>query len=90
MNVAESKSQKKEEKSNPDSGYIELADYVSKLDSDKPFNKVFFEHPNNALDFLNIARLLFDEREFENCANLLQPFCVPSPEGTAFFQTNTA
>jgi hypothetical protein len=99
LNVAENKREKKGLNPGPDSEYIELTDCVGKKDEEGPFNKVFFEHPNSALDFLNVARILFDEREYQNCANILQPYCLPPPvpEGNqqvqihpAFYQTNTA
>ena len=37
------------------------------------FNKVFFEEPCGALDVLNLARTLFDLREYRKCAHMLQP-----------------
>jgi len=38
------------------------------------FNKVFYEEPCAALDVLNLARTLFDLREYRKCAHVLQPF----------------
>lgn len=36
------------------------------------FTKVFYEEPCAALDTLNLARSLFDLREFRKCAYLLE------------------
>lgn len=38
------------------------------------FTKVYFEKPSELTDTLNLARTLFDLREFRKCANLLKPF----------------
>ena len=62
------------EKKEAETEYIELCDQVG----DESFNKVFFEHPNSALDYLNVARILFDDKEYQNCANLLQSYCLPT------------
>ena len=37
------------------------------------FNKVFFERPSEALDILNLARTLFDLKEYRKCAFTLEP-----------------
>lgn len=34
---------------------------------------VFFERPCEATDTLNLARALFDLREYRKCSNLLKP-----------------
>lgn len=36
------------------------------------FNKVFFERPSESLDILNLARTLFDLKEYRKCAFNLQ------------------
>lgn len=41
------------------------------------FNKVYFEMPNEATDTLNLARTLFDLREYRKCAYLLKQFATP-------------
>jgi hypothetical protein len=37
------------------------------------FQKVFFEHPSDTLDKLNLARTLFDLKEYRKCAFSLEP-----------------
>jgi hypothetical protein len=37
------------------------------------FNKVFFERPSETLDVLNLARSLFDLKEYRKCAFTLEP-----------------
>jgi hypothetical protein len=41
-----------------------------------PFNKVFLERPSEVMDQINLARTLFDLKEYRKCANLLSS--VPS------------
>ena len=36
------------------------------------FNKVFFERPSETLDKLNLARTLFDLKEYRKCASNLE------------------
>ena len=36
------------------------------------FNKAFFERPSEATDKLNLARTLFDLKEYRKCAHILQ------------------
>jgi len=36
------------------------------------FNKVFFEHPSEVADKLNLSRTLFDLKEYRKCAHNLQ------------------
>ena len=38
------------------------------------FNYHYFERPNAATDALNLARTLFDLREYRKCANILKPY----------------
>ena len=38
------------------------------------FNKVFFEKPSELTDIMNLARSLFDLREYRKCANILKPY----------------
>lgn len=45
------------------------------------FNKIFFEEPCGALDSLNLARTLFDLREYRKCAHVLQPLTHSSMLG---------
>ena len=37
------------------------------------FNKVFFERPSETLDVLNLARSLFDLKEYRKCDFTLEP-----------------
>ena len=67
-----------EVKKEVDPEYIELCDHLEKEDGF--FNKVFFEHPNDALDYLNVARIMFDEKEYQNCYNLLESYCLPGTQ----------
>ena len=46
------------------------------LDPETPshnFNKVYFETPSETSDRLNLARTLFDLKEFRKCEHTLQP-----------------
>jgi len=57
--------------------YSELADYLREGDkSSLPFYRVFEEHPSGVLDALNLARILFDERDYVNCASILKIYCI--------------
>jgi len=38
------------------------------------FNKIYYEKPNEATDTLNLARSLFDLREYRKCLHFLKPF----------------
>lgn len=38
------------------------------------FNKIYYEKPNEATDSLNLARTLFDLREYRKCIHILKPF----------------
>jgi len=57
---------------------LRLTDNVEYEGQHQPaFNKVYFEKPNEATDVLNLARSLFDLREYRKCSNLLKPFANP-------------
>ena len=47
------------------------------------FAKVFFERPSESMDKLNLARVLFDLREYRKCAHTLQS--LPSSNQSALF-----
>jgi Anaphase promoting complex subunit 8 / Cdc23 len=42
----------------------------------KSFNYHYFERPNAATDALNLARTLFDLREYRKCASILKPYAT--------------
>lgn len=48
------------------------------------FNKVYFERPNEATDSLNLARVLFDLREYRKCVNLLKTYANPKYQSAMF------
>ncbi|CDW85316.1 anaphase-promoting complex subunit 8-like [Stylonychia lemnae] len=48
------------------------------------FNKVFFEKPSEATDTLNLARALFDLREYRKCSNLLKPLANHKNQSALF------
>lgn len=39
----------------------------------QPFSKVYYEEPCSGQDVLNLARSLFDLKEYRKCAHILQP-----------------
>jgi hypothetical protein len=41
------------------------------------FNKIYFEKPNEVTDTLNLARALFDLREYRKAAHILKPIANP-------------
>lgn len=51
---------------------VDEDDFLYKTNS--TFNKVYFEKPNESTDFLNLARTLFDLREYRKCAHFIKPF----------------
>ena len=62
----------------PTSASCERGDHLNDNDlrasKHASFNKVFYEEPCGALDVLNLARTLFDLREYRKCSHVLQPF----------------
>jgi len=50
------------------------------------FNKVYFERPSAVLDSLTLARILFDGRDYLECAAILEG-CLFSM-GPEFYDTN--
>jgi len=59
---------------------LEESDFVGSITSSSlpdaatstKFNKVFFERPSETLDKLNLARTLFDLKEYRKCAHNLE------------------
>ncbi len=47
------------------------------MEEGRSFNRPYVEEQNEATDTLNLARTLFDLREYRKCAALLKPFAVP-------------
>ena len=63
------------------SEYQELKEFLGYIyaDNDKAFlsvNKVFFERPASSLDTLNLARILYDDKNYQQCAQVLKLYCV--------------
>ena len=62
----------------PTAGTAERCDCLTENDLKNAkhgtFNKVFYEEPCPAFDALNLARTLFDLREYRKCAHVLSPF----------------
>ena len=48
------------------------------LQNNTTFTKVFYEEPSHTQDTLNLARSLFDLREYRKCAHLLTPLTSSS------------
>jgi hypothetical protein len=48
------------------------------------FNYHYFERPNAATDALNLARTLFDLREFRKCAHVLKPYANEKYQSALF------
>ena len=46
------------------------------------FNKVYYEEPGNEQDILNLARSLFDLKEYRKCAHLLSPILANAAANT--------
>jgi hypothetical protein len=54
-----------------------FTDNIEEEDSKQFFDKVYFERPNEATDILNLARSLFDLREYRKCVHVLKPIANP-------------
>ena len=52
--------------------------------SSSPFNFHYFEKPNAATDALNLARTLFDLREYRKCAHILKPYANEKYQSALF------
>jgi hypothetical protein len=52
--------------------------------SAKIFNKVWFEKPSEVSDSMNLARVLFDLREYRKCAHTLKPFATIKNQSALF------
>lgn len=50
----------------------------------KSFSYQYFERPNAATDALNLARTLFDLREYRKCASVLKPFATEKYQSALF------
>mmetsp|Transcript_16870 Transcript_16870/g.12059 ORF Transcript_16870/g.12059 Transcript_16870/m.12059 type:complete len:95 (-) Transcript_16870:142-426(-) len=48
------------------------------------FCKVYYEKPNEATDTLNLARTLFDLREYRKCLHFLKPFANAKHQSCLF------
>jgi Anaphase promoting complex subunit 8 / Cdc23 len=49
-----------------------------------PFMYHYFERPNAATDALNLARSLFDLREYRKCAHILKPYANEKYQSALF------
>ncbi len=49
-----------------------------------PFAYHYFERPNAATDALNLARSLFDLREYRKCAHILKPYANEKYQSALF------
>ena len=47
------------------------------MSENQTFSKVYYEEPSAVQDTLNLARSLFDLKEYRKCANLLAPLTTP-------------
>ena len=54
---------------------MKMSDHITESDfsANSSFSKVFYEEPCHMQDTLNLARSLFDLREYRKCAHVLQP-----------------
>ena len=53
-------------------GAEKLSDCLEEADlTSSSFDKVFFEIPSQTLDILNLGRTLFELREYQKCAHVL-------------------
>lgn len=50
------------------------------------FNKVFYERRTEATDALNLARILFDLKEYRKCAHVLKPFATTKHQSALFLR----
>ena len=57
---------------------------IEKMEEIKSFNKPFVEEVNEATDALNLARVLFDLREYKKCIFMLKPFANPQFQSAMF------
>ena len=55
---------------------LDDVDFAS--DQNQAFNKEYFEESSSEQDVLNLARSLFDLKEYRKCANLLVPLTKKS------------
>ena len=69
-----------QDRSQQTSSHSRMSDTLveSDLQGNVPFTKVFYEEPNHTQDTLNLARSLFDLREYRKCAHLLTPLTQSS------------
>ena len=49
-----------------------------------PFQYHYFERPNASTDALNLARSLFDLREYRKCAHILKPYASEKYQSALF------
>ena len=55
-----------------------------KMEEARSFNKPYVEEFNEATDILNLARVLFDLREYRKCMSILKPFAIPAFQSAMF------
>lgn len=67
--------------------FTDAADEIMSSRKNTPqatFNYHYFERPNASTDALNLARTLFDLREFRKCAHVLKPYANEKYQSALF------
>mmetsp|Transcript_5636 Transcript_5636/g.4029 ORF Transcript_5636/g.4029 Transcript_5636/m.4029 type:complete len:130 (+) Transcript_5636:292-681(+) len=77
---------------NPATQYNQQARFSSTVDPedlqpDNSFQKVFYEEPCEEIDALNLARTLFDLREYRKCASNLKPYASQTNQTCLFLES---
>jgi hypothetical protein len=67
--------------------FTDAADEIMSSRKNTPqatFNYHYFERPNASTDALNLARTLFDLREYRKCAHVLKPYANEKYQSALF------
>lgn len=67
--------------------FTDAADEIMNLrkgGNNTPFIYHYFERPNAATDALNLARTLYDLREYRKCAHVLKPYANEKYQSALF------
>ena len=57
------------------------SDFATQDSSTSQFSKVYYEEPGSEQDILNLARALFDLKEYRKCAHMLTPIVASGLRG---------
>ena len=66
------------------------SDFAAQDSSTSQFSKVYYEEPGSEQDILNLARALFDLKEYRKCAHMLTPIVANGLRGGEQNSTRSA